>query len=506
MTVPFTFATSTSPIPLANLDANFAAVGNATGVTYTAPFTGGVAETLSAKLAQYVSVKDFGAVGDNITDDTAAIQAALTETSGTVYLPAGDYKITSPLTFSQSVQLAGSGPESVIHAYDCDVLYFSSSNLISPRKIGNFDIYGHSTGGEYTAIKIDLDSSSGPRVTGLLFENICLFFFNTGVYSRGAWDTTYRKVVMNHVYKGYQLIDQNIKTLITDCRINQSGMAYGTGNTEGIRLDTGVYTHRPEDTWVVNTIIYGFDNAIIWRNALYGGVTGCDLDACASDAITITTADGGFTFSNNWVQVDNASTAFKAINFPSLGYTPSPSPISVSNNRVQTSSSTALTYGIYVGTNQTDINLDNNEISGFTGSGIRLDLSYRTKITKNQMYGCSLDLFNLSSGSVSDNYTDTGITLTSCTGVIFGQNFGANTTYAVASITMPAGQTTQTVTFASLGLGNLPTGSGGSVFFTNSGALSCGAIWGSCTSTSITVNTSIVLGANFGINTLVICI
>ena len=94
MTVPFTFATSTNPIPLANLDANFAAVGNATGVTYAPPFTGGVAETLSAKLAQTVSVKDFGAVGDGVTDDTAAIQAAL-DAAKRVYFPAGIYSVTT---------------------------------------------------------------------------------------------------------------------------------------------------------------------------------------------------------------------------------------------------------------------------------------------------------------------------------------------------------------------------------------------------------------------------
>src|SRR3989338_2706003 len=48
-----------------------------------------------------VNVKDYGAVGDGVTDDTEAIQAAFnsfTDKYGTLYFPSGTYKITNTLT------------------------------------------------------------------------------------------------------------------------------------------------------------------------------------------------------------------------------------------------------------------------------------------------------------------------------------------------------------------------------------------------------------------------
>jgi len=67
-------------------------------VSYDPPFTGSVATNVEDKLAQYISVKDFGAVGDGIVDDTAAIQAAI-DNGEAIYFPepASFYNITSAL-------------------------------------------------------------------------------------------------------------------------------------------------------------------------------------------------------------------------------------------------------------------------------------------------------------------------------------------------------------------------------------------------------------------------
>lgn len=57
--------------------------------------SGAVARTVHQKLQEFVSVKDFSAVGDGVTDDTSAIQAAVNAViangGGSLYIPSGTY-------------------------------------------------------------------------------------------------------------------------------------------------------------------------------------------------------------------------------------------------------------------------------------------------------------------------------------------------------------------------------------------------------------------------------
>lgn len=80
---------------------NSSAGGNAFNVSYPPPFVGAVTTNVGDKLAQTVSVKDFGAVGDGVADDTAAIQAAIDAVGaaggGTVFIPTGVYAISSTI-------------------------------------------------------------------------------------------------------------------------------------------------------------------------------------------------------------------------------------------------------------------------------------------------------------------------------------------------------------------------------------------------------------------------
>jgi hypothetical protein len=81
--------------------------GDANNVSYVPAGVSAVATTVQTKLRETVSVKDFGAVGDGVTDDTAAIQAAIDATPFEVQFLAGTYKTTAPIVIKKgkSVQL-----------------------------------------------------------------------------------------------------------------------------------------------------------------------------------------------------------------------------------------------------------------------------------------------------------------------------------------------------------------------------------------------------------------
>ena len=83
---------------------------------------GAKSRLLDEKLGDFINVKDFGAIGDGSTDDTAAIQAAINFANSTlpassnsnhrvVYLPDAAYKCSN-LTLKLGVTLQGGGPDS----------------------------------------------------------------------------------------------------------------------------------------------------------------------------------------------------------------------------------------------------------------------------------------------------------------------------------------------------------------------------------------------------------
>ncbi len=87
--------------------------GSMASPDFTATGTGAATRTSHDKFSDLVSVKDFGAEGDGLTDDTLAIQQALAAHDA-VFLPTGTYLITATISLAAQKALIGAGQKSVI--------------------------------------------------------------------------------------------------------------------------------------------------------------------------------------------------------------------------------------------------------------------------------------------------------------------------------------------------------------------------------------------------------
>jgi hypothetical protein len=166
------------------IDANL----NACDVTYDPPFIGGVPYPVCEKLAQTVSVKDFGAVGDGVTDDSPAIQAAFTSSSvnqNALYVPNGTYRLASQIRIVAAsaavrpqINLIGEDVTKTIFTVDgnenSDGAFFVSKNgPLFNVTIENIQIVAISNSGNCgTAISLSEIQGGGAQLRSIYLNNI----------------------------------------------------------------------------------------------------------------------------------------------------------------------------------------------------------------------------------------------------------------------------------------------------------------------------------------------
>ena len=103
---------------LTGITANLVGTVSSANVSYLANYTGSVTRTGNNKWSDIVSVGDFGAVGNGIANDTAAIQAAI-NTGKRVYVPTGTYRLSTALVFNTPGQMmSGDGRTGTIFLVD----------------------------------------------------------------------------------------------------------------------------------------------------------------------------------------------------------------------------------------------------------------------------------------------------------------------------------------------------------------------------------------------------
>lgn len=119
--------------------------------------------TLNAAPGAGVSVRDFGAVGDGLTDDTVAINAAMASGSPMVFLPAGTYKTSAPLIPHPGGHqcLTGTGSKSrILNASVAGNIFQvgNTSSLTRNYRFENFGIWSSvakTSGAAFACTKLD---------------------------------------------------------------------------------------------------------------------------------------------------------------------------------------------------------------------------------------------------------------------------------------------------------------------------------------------------------------
>jgi len=134
--------------------------------------TGALAFTLHAfNQNRVLNVKtDFGAVGDGVTDDTAALQAALT-VGGAIYIPPGVYKVTSTLTLATNAWIVGAGRTETIlrQATNFTLMHLSD---VDGFGLARFQIHNSQASASVTSgVGIFLENSAAGVMDDLYINN-----------------------------------------------------------------------------------------------------------------------------------------------------------------------------------------------------------------------------------------------------------------------------------------------------------------------------------------------
>jgi hypothetical protein len=148
-----------------------------------------VAITVQTKLRDIVSVTDFGAVGDGITNDTAAISAA-NSFAGGKFVPAGIFDITAP-----STDLSGPfyGEGQIRDAANNNRAPWFSAISSPPSSVGNFDSVETAFNGDLSKTQIAMEhrvtgvATLGQPTSGYLYRPEAFPFFGY-LYNSSGWN------------------------------------------------------------------------------------------------------------------------------------------------------------------------------------------------------------------------------------------------------------------------------------------------------------------------------
>lgn len=216
--------------------------------------------------AQVFNVKNkaWGAVGDGVADDTAAIQAALDAAvvvGGTVFVPPGTYKLTAKLTMGTNVGLCGAGRASVLKGNNLTTALISSPN----------------TAARYYAWKISdllLDNTSKATAggVGIDAENVTLGHFANVFFSNVETGIHVKDEAFYNNFLGMQMSD-----VVTGVHL-RAGASSGANENAFYSLRVNACT--------TGAVVDGSTNNVFYKPAIELFTTGFSVAPTAASQFT----------------------------------------------------------------------------------------------------------------------------------------------------------------------------------------------------------------------------
>jgi hypothetical protein len=266
-------------------------------VTYIPAGTGAVQTTVQTKLRESVSVKDFGAVGDGVTDDTAAIQAAIDyalTTGGICYIPAGVFAIASTIKIGSGINLYGQAG----HLSSTSVLrYTGTGDAINSKNNAVRQLHGtiqnlciEATSTSNTGIGLNLETFGFLRVNDVTVRGFASGGgFATGVKISSASgllgidSCIYRNVQVLYCGNGFDITGVS-GSQVADCILDTCGVNFmqnpnGTANASAVAFKLTTFTDRV----ILSNCYYKQDGSFAMSSAIKIGGSFTTLIACGGE-------------------------------------------------------------------------------------------------------------------------------------------------------------------------------------------------------------------------------
>jgi hypothetical protein len=410
----------------------------ATGVTAHSALTElayGDSDHTGFQIASFVNVKEYGAIGDGVADDTTAIQAAC-DVGKDVYFPAGTYKVSSTITLSIAGRYYGDGRLSTIirttsatadtfnitangvHIsgmyFDCTTTrtggyYINSTGIAGYCSIRDFYMDAPYYGIHCAWTRGEID---GGTITNLVADN------GIGILIDNYGGATINNVTIigdsnNQAYAGIMLT-HSIQIFISQCSVIYCGRGlYFSATTQVI--DSSYITDCVFDSNEYNIYVYsGASGKTVTNTNLVNLVV---FTSTVGAGITTYTANSGMIANISITNCDVFHNYGHGINISAGTHDTKIANCNINNNGLTTGS------GIFLANEVVDYSIVGNKIgsSAFANGNTRYGIEFGGSNSKGVVIG-NYELGNTlgaRSGAPTTNFVNIG-NLTATSGTTFG--------------------------------------------------------------------------------------